>query len=103
MTTRTTVLTALLLTACGGGDNNLPDQDSIDDVRDRVEAIGGALGNARTGLDVLGLMPDYTCDAPRSSWVSDTVAEVAGILGCGRRFPTPSIGGPFSRTCYPVS
>ncbi len=67
---------------CGGGDN-LPDQELIDDVRGRVEAVGASLGQARSALEVLGLMPDYTCDEPRSTWVSDAVAELAGTLGCG--------------------
>lgn len=71
-----------VLAGCGGGDN-LPDQELIDDVRRRVEAVGTSLGAARTAFEVLGLMPDYTCDEPPSTWVSDAVAEVAGTLGCG--------------------
>ena len=72
-------LTALATAACGGG---APTQEEIDQARDRVDATLGVAAQARSALEVLGLLPVYTCGEPRRSFVGKAAESAHARLGC---------------------
>lgn len=72
------VLTALA-TACGGG---APTQEEIDDAHNRVEVVLGAAEQARTALELLGILPEYNCGAPRRTFVGQAADSVRAQVGC---------------------
>ncbi len=68
-----------LATACGGG---APTQEEIDDARSRVEVALGAATQARAALELLGLVPQYTCGEPRRTFVGKAADSVHVEAGC---------------------
>ena len=68
---------ALLTTACG--DNTLT-QGEINDATARVERVAASAHLVRGALEVLGLMPVYTCGEPRRSFLSHAVEGLTSII-----------------------
>lgn len=66
-------------TACGGG---APTQVEIDEARDRVEVALGAATQARSALELLGILPVYTCGEPRRSFVAQAAESLQAQVGC---------------------
>jgi hypothetical protein len=71
-------LTALA-TACGGG---APSQEEIDDARNRVEVALDAAKQTRSALELLGILPEYTCGEPRRTFVGHATESVHAQVGC---------------------
>lgn len=72
------LLTALA-TACGG---NPPSQEEIDEARDRAGVALAAASQARAALELLGLLPVYTCGEPRRSFVGKAAESAQAQAGC---------------------
>jgi hypothetical protein len=72
------VLTAFA-TACGGG---APTQEEVDDAHNRVEVVLGAAEQARTALELLGILPQYDCGEPRRTFVGQAADSVRAQVGC---------------------
>jgi hypothetical protein len=74
-------LTALtfLSTACA---QKLPSQEEIDAGRAKVEVGLAAASQARAALEVLGILPVYTCGEPRRSFVSRAAESARLQVGC---------------------
>jgi hypothetical protein len=81
MLSRTTILAVLtvLATACGGSP---PTQVEIDEARDRVDVALGAATQARAALELLGILPVYTCGESRRSFVGNAAATLEAQVGC---------------------
>ncbi|HYH97436.1 hypothetical protein [Hyalangium sp.] len=77
-TTGLAVLTALA-TACGGG---APTQEQIDQARDNVGVALIAASQARAALELLGILPVYTCGESRRSFVGKAAQSVQAQVGC---------------------
>lgn len=78
---RTLCLVSLtaLATACGG---TPPTQEEIDDARDKAEVALGVASQARAALELLGLLPVYTCGESRRTFVGKAVESVRAEVGC---------------------
>ena len=74
-------LTALSLSACGGG---APTQEEVDAARQRVERVVAASHQVRGALEALGIMPVYTCGEPRRAFVSTAAQDVRTRWACAR-------------------
>lgn len=74
------VLTALA-TACGGG-GGPPTQEEIDDAHNRVDVALGAAAQARAALELLGILPTYTCGEPRRTFVGKAAESAHAQVGC---------------------
>jgi hypothetical protein len=72
------VLTTLA-TACGGSP---PTQEEIDKARDKVGVAMVAASQARAALELLGILPVYTCSEPRRSFVGKAAESVQAQVGC---------------------
>jgi hypothetical protein len=73
------VLTALA-TSCG--ESRPPTQEEIDTARDRVDVALAAAKQARYALEVLGILPVYTCGEPRRSFVGKAAESARAQAGC---------------------
>lgn len=69
----------VLATACGGSP---PTQEEIDDARDKAEVALGVAGQARGALELLGILPVYTCGEPRRTFVGKAVESAQAEVGC---------------------
>jgi hypothetical protein len=69
----------LLATACGG---TPPTQEEIDEARDKVGVAMVAASQARAALEMLGILPVYTCGEPRRSFVGKAAESVQAQVGC---------------------
>ncbi|NOK20983.1 hypothetical protein [Corallococcus carmarthensis] len=72
-------LAALATTACG---DNAPTKEEIDDAKARVERLAASTHQVRGALEVLGLMPVYTCGEPRRSFLNQAVAGLSSTVAC---------------------
>ena len=81
MLRRTLCLASLtvLATACGGSP---PTQEEIDDARDKAEVALGVASQARAALELLGILPVYTCGESRRTFVGKAVESVQADVGC---------------------
>jgi hypothetical protein len=81
MMRRTICLAVLpvLATACGGSP---PTQEELDDARDKVGVAMAAASQARAALEMLGILPVYTCGEPRRSFVGKAAESVQAQVGC---------------------
>ncbi|WP_224372918.1 hypothetical protein [Hyalangium versicolor] len=70
---------AAVATACGEG---APTQVEINEARDRVDVALGAATQVRAGLELLGLLPVYTCGNPRRSFVGQATESLQAQVGC---------------------
>jgi hypothetical protein len=62
----TVALLAALATACGGG---APTREEVEEARGQIEVAMSAATQARAALELLGILPEYTCGEPRRSFV----------------------------------
>jgi hypothetical protein len=69
----------VLATACGGQE---PTKEQIEEAQARVEQAADALARARTALEVLGVLPVYTCGEPRRTFVGEASESVQVQLAC---------------------
>ncbi|MFL5343904.1 MAG: hypothetical protein ACJ8AT_03890 [Hyalangium sp.] len=74
------VLTALA-TACGG-ERGPPTQEELDDAHNRVDVALDAATQARAALELLGILPVYTCGEPRRSFVGKAADSAQAQAGC---------------------
>ena len=81
MLRRTLCLASLtvLATACGGSP---PTQEEIDDARDKAEVALGVASQARAALELLGILPVYTCGESRRTFVGKAAESVQADVGC---------------------
>ncbi|KFE67822.1 hypothetical protein [Hyalangium minutum] len=81
MLRRTLCLASLtaLATACGGSP---PTQEEIDEARDKAEVALGVANQARSALELLGLLPVYTCGEDRRTFVGKAVESAQAKVGC---------------------
>src|SRR5688572_5113186 len=81
MMRRTICLAVLttLTTACGGSP---PTQEEIDDARTKIGVAMVAASQARAALELLGILPVYTCGEPRRSFVGKAAESVQAQVGC---------------------
>lgn len=64
------------------GDRGKPTQAELEDARGRVEAAVEGAEQVRTALEVLGLLPDYSCGEPRQTFVGKVVGQAQTAIGC---------------------
>jgi hypothetical protein len=78
---RAICLTALtfLATACA---EDLPTEEEIDAARAKVEVGLAAANQARAALELLGILPVYTCGEPRKSFVAKAAESAHAQVGC---------------------
>lgn len=72
------VLTALVA-ACGG---SAPTQEEIDEAREKAGVALAAAAQARVALELLGILPVYTCGEPRRSFVGQAAESLQAQVGC---------------------
>ncbi|RKH11037.1 hypothetical protein D7Y13_06615 [Corallococcus praedator] len=76
----------VLATACG---DSTPTQGEINDATARVERIAASTHLVRGALEVLGLMPVYTCGEPRRSFLNHAVEGLSASVSCATATVTP--------------
>lgn len=69
----------LLTTACG---RELPTQEELDDAKSRVDLAVHAAHQARVALEVLGILPVYTCGEPRRTFVGHATEGAQTKVAC---------------------
>jgi hypothetical protein len=79
MRIRACLALAVLATACG---REPPTQEEIDDARTRVDLAIHAAHQARIALELLGLLPVYTCGEERRTFVGRAVEGARAKVGC---------------------
>ncbi|AKJ01470.1 hypothetical protein ATI61_103177 [Archangium gephyra] len=79
MTIRACLALVLLATACG---REPPTQEEIDDAKTRVDLAIHAAHQARIALELLGILPVYTCDEPRRTFVGRAAEGVGVKVAC---------------------
>ncbi|RKH50387.1 hypothetical protein [Corallococcus llansteffanensis] len=72
---------AALATACG---DNAPSKEEIDDAKARVERVAASTHMVRGALEVLGLLPVYTCGEPRRGFLGHAVEGLASKVSCAK-------------------
>ncbi|WP_342379625.1 hypothetical protein NVS55_09045 [Myxococcus stipitatus] len=70
----------LLVAACG--ENDVPPDELVESAKARVERAAAAGHLARSALEVLGVMPVYTCGEPRRSFLDVAAVDVRTRLSC---------------------
>lgn len=68
----------LFATACGAP----PTQEEIDEAQAKVDVALGAAAQARAALELLGILPVYTCGEPRRSFVANVAEAYQAQVGC---------------------
>ncbi|RKH40734.1 hypothetical protein [Corallococcus sicarius] len=74
---------ALAALASGCGDN-APTEEEIDDAKARVERVAASTHLVRGALEVLGVMPVYTCGEPRRGFLGHAVEGLASRVSCAK-------------------
>lgn len=69
----------LLAAACG---ESAPTKEEIDEARAQVEIALSGASQARTALELLGILPVYTCGEPRRSFVAQAAESAHAQVGC---------------------
>jgi hypothetical protein len=77
---RRIVSAALALVTAGC--SSMPSQEEIDDAKARASAAVRAANQARQALELLGILPVYTCGEPRRTFVGRAVEEAQSEIGC---------------------
>ncbi|MFP2907680.1 hypothetical protein ACLESD_22050 [Pyxidicoccus sp. 3LFB2] len=77
---RIACLTLAVLTAACGAET--PTQEEVDSARATVERAVAAAHQARGALEVLGILPVYTCGEPRRSFVGRAAEGVHARYAC---------------------
>lgn len=78
---RATCIAALAFLATACGDNTLT-QGEINDATARVERVAASAHLVRGALEVLGLMPVYTCGEPRRSFLTHAAEGLSARVSC---------------------
>ncbi|QSQ17808.1 hypothetical protein [Myxococcus landrumensis] len=71
---------ALLVAACGG--SGVPPDELVESAKARVERAAAAGHLARSALEMLGVMPVYTCGEPRRAFLDVATVDVGKRLSC---------------------
>ncbi len=79
MRIRACLALVVLATACG---REPPTQEEIDDAKTRVDLAIHAANQARIALELLGILPVYTCDEPRRTFVGRAAEGVSVKTAC---------------------
>ncbi len=78
--TRVLLFTAALgLTACGA---TLPTREQAQLAQEKTQAALAAADQLRIALDLLGVLPNYTCEVPRRQFVGTVANTLSVDLGC---------------------
>jgi hypothetical protein len=80
MMRRAIPLVVLTLSAAACGDT--PTQEEIDEARAQVDVALSAATQARAALELLGILPVYTCGEPRKSFVANVAQSYQAQVGC---------------------
>lgn len=72
----------LLLCAAACGDSRPPTQEEIDSAKGHVSLAVLAAHRARSALELLGILPVYTCGEPRRSFVGRVTEDKRRELTC---------------------
>jgi hypothetical protein len=75
----TYLVVVLLAAACG---QPPPSKEEVDDAKARVEAAMESADQVRTALELLGILPTYTCGEPRRTFVGQAVDKAQADYGC---------------------
>ena len=78
---RTLIVLPVLL-ACGAPVSTKPSQAQIEDAQERVQQSMASAEQARIALELLGILPTYTCGESRALFVGKRVSNVQLGLGC---------------------
>lgn len=70
---------ALAVVGCGG---RAPTPEEVEDAKARVQAALLAGEQARAALELLGILPDYTCGEPRAAYVEALPGKLQAEFGC---------------------
>ncbi|KFA92671.1 hypothetical protein [Archangium violaceum] len=79
MRIRACLALVVLATACG---REPPTQEEIDDAKTRVDLAIHAANQARLALELLGLLPVYTCGEPRRTFVGQAADGIHAKVSC---------------------
>ncbi|HZH15730.1 MAG TPA: hypothetical protein VE057_15365 [Archangium sp.] len=79
MRIRACLALVLLATACG---REPPTQEEIEDAKSRVDLAVHAAHQARLALELLGILPVYTCGEPRRTFVGKVTEGVRVKVAC---------------------
>lgn len=79
MRIRVCLALVILATACG---REPPTQEEIDDAKSRVDLAVHAADQARIALELLGILPVYTCGEPRRTFVGKAAEGVHVKVAC---------------------
>jgi hypothetical protein len=72
------LLVSLFAAACG----TPPSQEEVEDAQVKVEAAAEALSQLRGALELLGLLPEYTCGEPRRHFAGKAVEDLRAKAAC---------------------
>lgn len=72
-----------------------PSQNDLDAGRAKVEAAMEAAHQARTALELLGVLPTYTCGEAQGTFVGRAAAGLTAQLACGTVTTTSTADGDF--------
>ncbi len=75
-----TTALALLLVGCGG----TASKEEIAEGEDKVHGALQTVNRGRTLLEILGILPSYTCGEPRRDFVGRLAENVSKNLGCAQ-------------------
>jgi hypothetical protein len=74
------VVGAMTWVACGGSEP--PPEELVVEADNRVEAAVRAVADARVAMQMVLLVPAYTCADPRGEFVDEAAAQASATLGC---------------------
>ncbi len=76
------LLSLALAAACGPAEP--PTQEQVDAARSRLSDALVTAERAKTALEILGILPTYTCGERRSSFIAGAVESVQASVGCAQ-------------------
>lgn len=88
---------ALALTACGA---SLPTREQAQLAQEKAQAALAVADQLRFALDLLGVLPNYTCEAPRRQFVGTVVDTLKVDLGCATVSNEPGDDSDTVRTSF---
>ncbi|MHB8874497.1 MAG: hypothetical protein ACYC8T_12485 [Myxococcaceae bacterium] len=71
-----------LLCACGAPQLTTPSEQEVEDAKARVQQSLDSAQQARTALELLGILPTYGCGESRAIFIGKAVANLQLRLGC---------------------
>lgn len=104
MRIQTRLLTvALLLGACDGGAADPPDQADVDLAKQRVALAAESADQARTALELLGVLPTYDCGEPRGTFVEGASSQVVTENACATASFVPGTAADTITIVFPAA